>query len=68
LVTAYLGDVLFVVVLAVILLGPFVWLIVQSIRHRSFGAPKHDDMLESEAMIQFMKDMGDVRTGGRGLS
>ena len=58
---------LFVAVLLLLLLGPIVWAVVQGIRHPSWGSPAEDDTLESAAMIQYMKDMGDLRTGGRGL-
>lgn len=58
---------LFVTLLALLLLGPIVWTVVQAVRHPTYQLPEHEDGLEAAAMIQSMKDLGDMRTGGRGL-
>jgi hypothetical protein len=59
---------LWTVLLLAIVLGPIAAALVQGIRHRESGAPKHDDTLEAQAMLQVMKDTNDMRTGGRGFS
>lgn len=53
--------------LLAIVAGPFVAAIIYGLRHRESGAPEHDDTLESQAMLQVMKDTQDMRTGGRGF-
>ena len=53
--------------LLAILIGPAVAAIAYGLRHRRSGAPKHDDTLEAQAMLQVMKDVNDMRTGGRGF-
>ena len=53
--------------LLAIIVGPIVVALVYGIRHRNSGAPKEDDTLEAEAMMQVMKDVTDLRTGGRGF-
>lgn len=54
-------------VLLAILLGPALVALGYGLRHRKSGAPRNDDTLEAQAMLQVMKDQNDMRTGGRGF-
>lgn len=63
-----LDDRGWILLLLAIVLEPIVAALVQGIRHRDSGAPKHDDTLEAQAMLQVTKDTNDMRTGGRGFS
>jgi len=56
---------LWMVVLLAIVLGPFMWAFVYGLRHRNSGAPKKDDTLEAEALIQVWKDNEDIRHWGQ---
>ena len=58
---------LWAVALLAIVVGPFIWAIVYGIRHRDSGAPKDEQALEAQAMMQVMKDAIDVRNGGKGF-
>ena len=58
---------LWTLALFALLFGPFVAALVYGIRRPRSGAPRADDTLEAEAMMQVMKDAADMRTGGRGF-
>ena len=58
------GSPLWIAILLVIVVGPFVWGIVHGLKHRDSGAPKQNDTLEAEAMMQVWKDNEDVRHWG----
>jgi hypothetical protein len=58
---------LWAVALLAIVVGPFIWALVYGIGHRDSGAPKEEQALEAQAMMQVLKDSIDVRSGGKGF-
>lgn len=47
--------------------GPIVIAIPYGIRHSHSSQPMHDDALKAAAMLQTMKDVSELRSGGRGF-
>ena len=55
------------VILLVIVAGPFVWAFVYGLLHRDSGAPDEEGTLWAPEMMKSLKDWIDVRTGGKGF-
>jgi hypothetical protein len=58
---------IWMLILAAILVGPFVYGIVYGLRHRNSGSPREEGTLEAPSMMQSLKDWIDARSGGKGF-
>jgi len=55
---------LWAIALLAIIVGPFIWAFVYGIRHRDSGAPEGSKSMETDANIQELRNVHDIRTRG----